>query len=70
MDFIRPFMAMMLTGLAFALIGAAIFSGELSALLRVGLLVAGIDLIATVCGRPLIKPGPIARSMYPGLRDE
>jgi hypothetical protein len=40
-------------------------------LLIVGVGVAVFDLVSTFFGRPLIKPGPIAKSMYPGLdKDE
>jgi hypothetical protein len=33
----------------------------------VGVGVAVLDLVMTLFGRPLIKPGPLAKSMYPGL---
>ena len=33
-------------------------------LFAIGFLVAAIDLVCTVRGRPLIKAGPLARSMY------
>jgi hypothetical protein len=29
--------------------------------------VAVLDFVMTLFGRPLIKPGPLAKSMYPGL---
>ena len=37
--------------------------------LAIPLLVAAADLVATVFWKPLIGPGPLAKSMYPGLED-
>jgi len=33
----------------------------------VGVSMAVLDLVITLFGRPLIKPDPLAKSMYPGL---
>ena len=35
-------------------------------LFAIGFLVAAIDIACTIRGRPLIKAGPLAKSMYPG----
>lgn len=36
-------------------------------LIFIGMLVAVIDLVCTFYGKPLIRPGPIAKAMFPGL---
>jgi len=36
-------------------------------LFAVGFLVAGLDIACTMRGRPLIKAGPLVKSMYPGV---
>lgn len=42
----------------------------LDPLLIVGLILVAVDLIMTLFGKPLFKPGPIAKSMFPGLNDD
>ncbi len=39
-------------------------------LILVGFVVIIIDLICTLRGKPLIKPGPLAKFMHPGLESE
>ena len=39
-------------------------------LFAVVFLVAAIDIACTMRGRPLIKAGPLAKSMYPGMEHE
>lgn len=62
-----------------AAIGLVIFGGYTmmsghGMVLGLLLWLAATDLICAVCGKTLIKPGPIAESMYPllkkGRRDE
>ncbi len=36
-------------------------------LFAIGFLVAAIDIACTMRGRPLIKAGPLVKSMYPGV---
>jgi hypothetical protein len=59
---------------ALVLLGFAAFAewGDTAAdwVMRAGMTYAGLDLIATVLGRPLVKAGPIAKAMYPGLKGD
>jgi len=41
-----------------------VFAWLSAGLFAIGFLVAAIDLVCTVRGRPLIKAGPLAKSMY------
>jgi len=36
-------------------------------LIAIGFFVAAIDIACTMRGRPLIKAGPLVKSMYPGI---
>jgi len=62
--------------LIFSVIGLVFLGGYIMMSVRgtfgmvLGLLVwlAATDLICAVCGKTLIKPGPIAESMYPLLK--
>jgi len=41
--------------------------GVMTTVIIVGVSMAVLDLVITLFGRPLIKPDPLAKSMYPGL---
>jgi len=42
----------------------------LHAVIIIGFVLVVVDLAMTFRGRPLFKPGPIAKSMYPELTDD